>query len=138
VRLMRFFAQRTRSTRDMRTSQESVHGLQVPGTNPGTRANSEVPSEIKSIGNPRQVKNRITVRSYRAQGQVRLRTRISQANCAELGIEGKSGEEDRTATWGLLRKYPSKENIDRFISLSIKTRSSYAAQASVRPEDVGT
>ncbi len=51
-----FFAQRTRSTRDMRASQESVHGSQVPGTNPGTRANSDIPNEIRSIGNPRQVK----------------------------------------------------------------------------------
>ncbi len=38
----------------------------------------------------------------------------------------------------MLVKYPSKEKIDRFISLSIKTRSSYAVQASIRPEDVRT
>ncbi len=107
MRLMRFFAQRTRSTKDMRASQESVHGSQVPGTNPGTRANSEVPSEIKLIGHRRQVNRG---REEQVQGDHKP---------SGLRISKRSG-------------------IDLRISLRIKSRSSYAVKASVRPEDVGT
>ncbi len=44
--------------RDTRAGQESTHGLQVPGTNPGTRANSDVPRKIRSTGNQGQGKRR--------------------------------------------------------------------------------
>ncbi len=40
--------------RDTRASQESIHGLHVPGMNPGMLANPDIPSKMRLTGDTEQ------------------------------------------------------------------------------------